>query len=141
LVPPPCALARVDDLDEVDAMLEAGEVELAREELRYLLQECPDFLAAHQKLGEIAAELDDMPLARAHFGHVFDLVRKALSGEARNGTLPYGLVDNRVGHESGKGLAYALRALGNDDMARDVVEQLLAWDASDPLNLRAWRDG
>ena len=35
-------------------MLAAGENEVARDELRWLLDGCPDFIAAHRMLGELA---------------------------------------------------------------------------------------
>lgn len=121
-------------------MLAAGEADVARDELRWLLEDCPDFLAAHQKLGEIATEHDDPRLARAHFGHVFDLVRKALSAAAHADSLLYELPENHAAHESGKGLAWSLRQLGEAALAREVVEQLLRWDPSDPLGVGAWRE-
>jgi hypothetical protein len=138
LVHPRCAREREDDLLEVEEMLAAGEVEVARDELRYLLGDCANFLAAHQKLGEIAFEEQEWALARAHFGHVFHSAAKALPPQAAAGPLLYGLASNQPPHESGKGLAWSLHKLGRDELSREVLEQLLAWDASDPLNVRPW---
>ncbi len=138
LVPSRCALARADDMDEVDAMIAGGEPEIAADELRFLLQECPDFLQAHQTLGQIALEADDFSLSRGHFGHVFDLVRKLWQSHQADGQLPYQFAENQPVHESGKGLAWSLHQLKNDPLARDVVQQLLDWDPLDPLGVRAW---
>ncbi len=128
---------------EVHDMIEAGETELAREELRYLLRECPDFLEAHQMLGQIALDAGDTALARGHFGYVYDLVRKAMPAAAKGDALPYALCANRMVHDSAKSLAIALHQLGQVATAIAVGEQLLAWDASDPLSVRplleSWR--
>ncbi len=138
IVVPRCARERAEDMEEVTAMIDAGESEIAIDELRWLLQECPDFLDAHRALGELALEAHDLPLARGHFGHAFDAVRNVWQQAAVEGTLPYALPENQVVHEVGKGLAWALREMGNKDLARQVVQQLLAWDPSDPLGVRAW---
>ncbi|MFM7243953.1 MAG: hypothetical protein ACKO40_07220, partial [Planctomycetaceae bacterium] len=50
-VHPRCSRTRKDDIEEVEAMVEAGETEIAHEELVWLLSECPDFLEAHVQLG------------------------------------------------------------------------------------------
>lgn len=125
-------------MEEVDAMLAAGEPDVARDELRFLLQDCPEFLAAHQKLGEIALEAGDWKLARGHFGYVYDRVRKVLAVQAHAASLPYLVADNHTAHESGKGLAWCLHELGETKLALEVVRQLLAWDATDPLGVGAW---
>ena len=54
-------------------MVEAGETEIARDELVWLLSECPDFLEAHVHLGLIALEEEDAKLARGHFGRAYEL--------------------------------------------------------------------
>lgn len=138
LVAPRCAVQRADDIDEVDKMIAAGESEIAADELRFLLEECPNFLQAHQTLGQIALEAEDYPLARGHFGHVFDLVRKLWQQESARGTLPYRIPENQPVHESGKGLAWSLHHLQNDALALQVVNQLLVWEPTDPLGMRPW---
>ncbi|MEI6241624.1 MAG: hypothetical protein WCR51_14660, partial [Planctomycetia bacterium] len=70
-VHPRCARKRRDDIGEVEAMVAAGEAEIARDELVWLLSECPDFLEAHLHLGLIALEDDDPKLARGHFGRAY----------------------------------------------------------------------
>src|SRR5688572_17437238 len=66
LVHPPCASERTDDLAEAAAMIDAGELDVARDELLWLLEDCRDFIAAHRLLAEIALEAGDVKLARAH---------------------------------------------------------------------------
>ncbi|MFM8704900.1 MAG: hypothetical protein ACKOHG_13725, partial [Planctomycetia bacterium] len=76
LVHPRCARRRREYIEEVEAMVEAGETEIARDELVWLLSECPDHLDAHVQLGLIALE-DGVPkLARGHFGSAYELVFK-----------------------------------------------------------------
>lgn len=136
LVHPRCAREREDDLAEVRQMLEAGEAEVAIDELRWLLEDCGAFVEAHRLLGEIAMTEGDLSLARGHFGYGFQLGRAAVANI--QGTLPYALPENAALHESAKGLAWCLHELGRDKLALEVVEQALAWDPDDPLGIRPW---
>jgi hypothetical protein len=65
LVHPTCAQERALDLDEVRDMLDAGETQIAIDELRWLLEDCHEFLAAHRLLGELALGEDDLKLDTA----------------------------------------------------------------------------
>ena len=69
---------RQEDLEEVRKMLDAGEVEVATDECRWLLNGCSDCLEAHRLLGEIALAENDLPLARGHFGYAYRLGEQAL---------------------------------------------------------------
>jgi hypothetical protein len=138
LVHPPCANDRALDLDEVRDMIDAGETQIAIDELRWLLDDCHEFLAAHRLLGELALADDDLKLARGHFGIAFHL--GATAAKKAKGTLPYSREANRDFLESGKGLAWCLKQLGKLDMARDVIAQMLRLDPSDPLNVKALAD-
>ena len=138
LVLPPCAQERADDLDEVYGMLDEGEAEVATDELRWLLADCPDFLDAHQLLGELALVEGDTRLARGHFGYAYDLGLAALPAPDFRGTLPFRLPANRGFLTAAKGLAHCLRELAEVDRAREVAERLIAFDPSDPLGVRAW---
>lgn len=131
---PPCAEERADDLDEVRAMIEAGEFEIAVDELRWLLDGCGDLLEAHRLLGEIAFEQGDVPLARGHFGYAYRIVLKALPAEFR-GTLPAANPANRTFYEAALGLLECLWQRDKREMADDVVAQLKRLDPSDPLRL------
>ena len=133
LVPPPEALVRAEDLAEARAMIDAGEFEIATEELRWLLDSYHDLLDGHRMLGELALEEHDHKLGRAHFGYAFKLGLDALPAEDFQGTLPYSIAANQPFLESGKGLAWSLQELGKYDLAREVWRQLLRLDPTDPL--------
>ena len=136
LVPPRCAGEREDDLAEVREMIAAGETEVARDELRWLLEECHDLLEAHRLLGEIALAEDDLPLARGHFGYAVRIGQLAIGRSGGPRPVPYRLPANQAFHESGKGLVWCLLKLGKRDLAVEIVEQFTACDPADPLGLR-----
>lgn len=135
-VPPPCADERAEDMEQVHAMLNAGETDAAVDELRWLLEGCNEMLEAHRLLGEIALSESDLPLARGHFGFAYELGLKAFPKTGPAGLLPYARPTNRAFFEAGKGLATCLDQLGEAELAREVVDQLLSLDPSDPLKLR-----
>lgn len=117
-------------------MLEAGELEIARDELVWLLSECPDFLDAHVQLGVIALEEGDAKLARGHFGRAYELVLRAIEAAGARGPLPYALPGNRVFYEAAKGLAHALMSMGRKGMAADVGRRATQLDPADTLGIR-----
>ena len=116
-------------------MLDAGETEIAREELVWLLSECPDFLDAHLHLGLLALEEDDPKLARGHFGRVYELGLKALEAAGNPAPLPCALEANEPFWQAVKGLVHCLVATGKIGLAKDVVARATALDPSDPLAL------
>lgn len=136
LIPPRCSRQRKEDLEEVEAMLAGGEAEIAREELIWLLSECPDFLEAHVQLGLIALEEDDAKLARGHFGRAYELVLRTLEAAGASGLMPYALEANRVFFEAAKGLAHTLLATGKRKMALDVLRRTTQLDPADTLGIR-----
>ncbi len=138
LVHPRCARARAEDMEEVEKMLAAGENDVARDELRWLLDGCPNFIAAHRLLGGLALEENDLRLARGHFGHAYEIGRRAFPGRKPPGALPYDLPANQAFLESAKGLAFCLRQLGETKLGKEVVETLLACEPGDPLGVRPW---
>jgi hypothetical protein len=131
---------RSEDLEEVRTMIEAGELDLAVDELRWLLADCPEFIAAHALLGELALEKNDVALARGHFGAGYQLGLQILRRAKMPTPLPYSHPANRPFFAAGRGLAGCLAKLGKQPMAREVVESLLQLDGSDPLQLRAMLD-
>lgn len=135
LVHPRCSRRRREDLEEVDAMIEAGETEIAREELVWLLSECPDFLEAHLHLGLLALEEDDPKLARGHFGRAVELGVRALESAGNPRPLPATLPGNRPFFESAKGLVHALLESGRKGMAVETARKIAAFDPADPLGL------
>ncbi|MGH7140129.1 MAG: hypothetical protein ACREHD_30690 [Pirellulales bacterium] len=139
LVHPRCALERADDLEEVQQMLDAGETEIALDELRWLLNGCSDFVAAHRLLGELALAEGDLRLARGHFGYAYEIAISSIPPRGLDGPLPYRLASNQAFFEAAKGLAWCLHELGKNNLARKVIDQLLKLDPSDPLSVRAWQ--
>jgi hypothetical protein len=140
LVHPPCARERAEDLEEVRAMIEGGEAEVAVDELRWLLGGCSEFIDGHALLGELALEFGDYQLARGHFGFAVQLGMKALQRAKVNGPLPYAQPANQSFHEAGRGLVESLLALKMTPKAIELVRQLVQLDSSDPLELRALVD-
>jgi hypothetical protein len=138
LLHPRCARERAEDLQEVRRMIEAGEDDIAIDELRWLVSGCPEFLDAHQLLGELAAAGGDWRLARGHFGYAFDLGLSAFGPEGWQGKLPYRLPANRGFLSAAKGLALCLKELGQTERSRDLLNRLLAFDPSDPLGVLQW---
>ncbi len=136
LLHPRCALERQLDLEEVRQMIQAGEEDLAREELLWLLEECPDMIAAHALLGQMALRNGDYSLARGHLGHAFRLGLRALKRAGDPIPVPYRLEANREFLESGRDLAVCLEAMGKPDLAAQVRKDLLRLDPSDPFGIR-----
>ncbi|HET6878801.1 MAG TPA: hypothetical protein VFI31_01450 [Pirellulales bacterium] len=139
LVHPRCALERAEDLEEVQQMLDGGETEIALDELRWLLNGCSDFVAAHRMLGELALADGDLRLARGHFGYAYEIALSAFPPRGLDGPLPYRLAANQAFHEAAKGLAWSLHELGKIKLARRVLDQMLACDPSDPLGVTTWK--
>jgi tetratricopeptide (TPR) repeat protein len=133
---PACVDERKEDMEEVRAMLDAGEVDVAVDELRWLLEDCPALLEAHQLLGEVALADGDLSLARGHLGYAFELGMAAIPPGGLPGPLPCAREANRPFFEAGRGLAWCLKQAGEDRAAAEVVEKLLVLDPTDPLNLR-----
>ena len=102
LVEPRCARDRADDIEEVQTMIAAGEIEIARDEIHWLLQGCHDFLEAHKLLGELAYAEHDLPLARGHFGYAFRIGQQAIARAGNRRPIPYKLPRNQAFHQSGK---------------------------------------
>jgi tetratricopeptide (TPR) repeat protein len=141
LVHPPCVRECAEDLEEVRSMIAAGELDVAADELRWLLDVCRDMVEAHFLLGKLAVEANqDAALGRAHFGYAFQLGVKAL--DRANNPTPLSPLHpaNRAFFDAGRGLAWCLAELGMKDKAREVIERLLACDPSDPLGLQSWID-
>lgn len=120
-------------------MIDAGEVEVAIDELRWLLDGCSDFVAAHRLLGELAMTDGDLRLARGHFGYAYNLCISALPPQGLPGPLPYRFPVNQGFFEAAKGLAWCLHELDRRELALGVLEQMLNCDPTDPLGVRGWQ--
>lgn len=135
-VQPRCARKRLDDIAEVEAMVEAGEIDIARDELVWLLSECPDFLEAHVHLGLLALEENDAKLARGHFGRAYELCLKALEAAGSPQPMPYELPGNKPFFEAAKGLVHCLLDTGRRQMAVTVCKRIQPLDPTDPLAIQ-----
>jgi hypothetical protein len=136
LVHPRCAQARSDDIAEVQEIIAAGEHEIAQDELRWLLSECHDFLAAHKLLGDLAWEAGDVRLARGHFGYAYQLGLGAVDRASQVKSLPYRHAANQAFFEAGRGVMMCLLKMGQRRTAQQVTQRLLQLDSGDPLRLR-----
>ena len=125
--PPVCAVDRKEDLDEVHNMIAGGELEIARDELLYLVSDCRGFLEAHNLLGELALEEEDISLARGHFGFAYEIGLDSLPKGFR-GILPAKKDYNQPFFLAGRGLARCLIARGNKAEGHDVLKQLARFD-------------
>jgi hypothetical protein len=125
--PPVCAFDRQEDIDEVQKMITDGELEIARDELLYLVSDCRGFLEAHNLLGELALEEEDISLARGHFGFAYEIGLDSLPPGFR-GILPAKREYNRAFFLAGRGLARCLIARGQHKEGRDVLVQLAKFD-------------
>lgn len=117
-------------------MIDDGEVDVARDELVWLLTDCPDFLEAHVQLGLIALGDDDPRLARGHFGRAYELGLRALDAAGAPGPCPYALDGNKPFFEAAKGLAHCLVDMGRRQLAGDVWRRIAPLDPGDPLGIR-----
>ena len=141
MVHPGCVRERAEDLEEVREMIESGELEVAVDELRWLLEGCHEFIAVHALLGELAVEMNgDIALARGHFGAGYQLGLQTLRRAIMPQPLLYSQPANRAFFAAGQGLAWCLAKLDKVEMAREVVETLVGLDPSDPLALRGMLD-
>ena len=138
---PRCAVEREDDVREVEAMVATGEDEIARDELRWLLEGCSDNIAAHEVLGELAMQAEDVALARGHFGYAYQIGMKALRRAGSPAPVSFEHAANQAFFSAGKGLVYCLLKLDKRKMAAEVVEFLVHCDPRDPLNLRGMLAG
>lgn len=117
-------------------MIAGGEPEIARDELVWLLSECPDFLEAHVHLGLIALEEGDAKLARGHFGRAYELCLRAIQAAGNPRPLPHALAGNRPFFEAAKGLVHCLLETGRRPMAATVCSVVAPLDPADPLGIQ-----
>jgi hypothetical protein len=139
-VHPGCARDRAEDLEEVELMIESGEHDVALDELRWLLSDCPEFIAAHVLLGELAREMGDIPLARGHYGAGYQLGLQTLRRAKMPKPLAYAQLANQAFFKAGQGLIWSLEKLGKPQMAEEIVSTLVELDPTDPLQLRSMLD-
>jgi hypothetical protein len=136
IVQPRCARRRRHDIEEVEAMIAGGEPEIARDELVWLLSECPDFLEAHVHLGMIALEEGDAKLARGHFGRAYELCLRAIEAAGNPKPLPHTLPGNQPFYEAAKGLVHCLLETGRRPLAAGICRLINPLDPADPLGIQ-----
>jgi hypothetical protein len=136
LVYPHSVERRAADMEEVRNMLAAGEIDVAEDELRWLVGGCPVLLDAHKLLGQIAAGDGKWELARGHFGFAYELGLAAAKDARPPATLPCARPANRDLHEAARGLVESLLNLGERELAQQVIAQILAWDPTDPTGVK-----
>lgn len=127
LLEPFTAIDRKEDIDEVRKMIAGGELEIARDELLYLVSDCRGFLEAHNLLGELALEEGDLSLAQGHFGFAYEIGIDSLP-PGFNGRLPANKEYNGPFFLAGRGVARCLIARGQHAKGREVLEQLAKLD-------------
>lgn len=137
LVHPRCAKARAEDIEEVQKMIAAGETDVARDELRWLLDECHDFIEAHLLLGDLAVAENDLKLARGHYGYAYQLGLRAIEQTTDATHLSANSPANRPFFHVGKCLVQCLLKMGKRGLAQDVVKRLVQLDPTDPQGLRS----
>lgn len=135
LLEPITATDRKEDIEEVRNMIAEQEFEIARDELLYLVSDCRGFLEAHNLLGELALEEEDIPLAQGHFGFAYEIGMDSLPQGFR-GRLPANKEYNGQFFLAGRGVARCLIARGQSEKGREVLEQLAKLDPREE-NVRA----
>ncbi|MCA9093930.1 MAG: tetratricopeptide repeat protein [Planctomycetaceae bacterium] len=128
---PPCAIDRDLDLEEVHNMIAGAELEIARDELLYLVADCRGFLEAYCILAELALEEGDIPLAKGHYGFAYENGIEALP-KGFKGKLPAAEGYNSHFYKAGRGLARCLIAKNELEKGREVLEQLRKFDPTEP---------
>jgi hypothetical protein len=131
LVHPRCVAEMELDYEEGIELWREGDVESARDALRFALQGCGDNLWVHVALGRIALEeFKDPSLARGHFGYGFELAQRALPA-GFSGRLPRHRLANRPFYDAIDGLVACYEALANQaeaDGLRELAKRLSGGD-------------
>ena len=118
-------------------MIAAGETEIARDELRWLLDECHDFIEAHALLGDLALAENDFKLARGHYGYAYQLGQRAIEQTKDVTSVSGNNPANQPFFHAGQGLVRCLAKMGKRGLAQDLAKRLLQLDPTDPLGLRS----
>ena len=122
-------------------MIEAGESDVAIDELRWLVGGCSEFIEAHTLLGELALALtatSRWPAATS--GSPCSSASRRSSGRKSPGRCPTRQPANRTFFEAGRGLVTCLVKLDMTAKAVELVQDLVRLDPTDPLKLRQLLD-
>lgn len=128
LVPPHCVFELEPDLADVEMLMKEGDFEAARDAALYILEECQDMTAAHLLLGEIAEKhMNDLIVAKAHYGYVFEITLKWLGAAYEKQTMNGGQKINRISLQCAEGLKRVLEKRGEKIKAGQVDQYIEAW--------------
>lgn len=127
LVPPHCVFELEPDLADVEMLMQEEDFEAARDAALFILEECQDMTPAHLLLGNIAEkEMNDMIVAQAHYGYVFEITLKWL-GHSEWASMNGGQKINRISLEAAEGLKRVLEKRGEKIKAEQVGKYIVAW--------------
>lgn len=140
LIHPPCVEETFPDYEEGLELRREGDVESARDALRFALQGCRDSLWIHVALGRIALEdQGDAELARGHFGYAFELVLNALPANFQ-GRLPRDRPANQPAFEAIEGLIKCFEKLKIPREVEYLSGMARKLEGSSPKSSRTTRD-
>jgi len=138
---PRSVMDRKDDMDDVRGMVKHDEIDVAIDELRWLLSDCPQLMEAHALLGILASEFDDptpddVELALAHLECALDIGRTALNFRRLQAPLLCDRPTNRPFFQAGLTMIRLLRSQGKKDAADRLLQELIRLDPKLPLPLQ-----
>jgi hypothetical protein len=126
-VHPPGVEEMRPDFEEGIGLANAGELDEARDALRYALEGCRDNVWVHVALGKIAFQgFRDPTLARGHFGYVIELCQRAIPPNF-SGRIPPESPANRPFYEAIDGLIACFDTLGQPRNAVEVDKIGARW--------------
>lgn len=120
------------DYHEGLELLREGDVDGARDALRFALEAARDSLWIHAALGRIALEQDrDLDLAEGHFSYILDLVDRGLPPDF-NGPLPPERPANQPFYDALDGMIACHRGRGQTQRAEELQRLADQWRAPIP---------
>jgi len=127
LMHPPASYDVMPDYREGLELLREGDVDGARDALRFALEAARDSLWIHAALGRIALEQDrDLDLAEGHFGYVLDLVERGLPPNF-SGPLPPERPANQPFYDALDGMIACYRLRGQTQRAEQLQRLADKW--------------
>jgi hypothetical protein len=138
---PRSVMDRKDDMDDVREMVKHNEIDIAIDELRWLLSDCHEMMEAHALLGILASEFDDptpddVELAIAHLECALDIGRAALNNRRLQAPLLYDRPTNLPFFQAGLAMIQLLRSQGDKQAADQLLQELIRLDPKLPLPLQ-----
>jgi hypothetical protein len=132
LVHPKCIHEMELDFAEGVALRREGDLEAARDALRFALQGCGDNMWVHVELGRIALEdFNDPTLARGHFGYAFELAKRAIP-PGFSGRIPRRHPMNEPLYSAVEGLVACYEQLGKRALVDELRRLVSMWEGEGP---------